>query len=249
MTPDFSLLEWAFALAAAFCSGFLVRTFGAGVGLTITPFLILAFSPTFSLGLIALLSCWSGLGAVPDLWGKWNPRYVLLFAPGVLLGIAGGVWLLTLLPGTGLKILIGVICLCLASWQTIVEIRGRPFEIPPLPAWQGAGFGFMSGLCSALANSGAIFLTPVLISQRLDKRALVSTIWILYSVMNPIKVAAYWRVSVVTADTFWASLVGLPALWLGLRTGARAQERLSGRAFNLCVLGIALGGSIRLLFG
>lgn len=165
---------------------------------------------------------------------------MLLFAPGILLGIAGGVWLLTRLPGTGLKILIGAICLCLASWQALVEIRGRPFEIPPLPAWQGAGFGVMSGLCSSLANSGAIFLTPILISQKLEKRALVSTIWILYSVMNPIKVAAYWRVSVVTMDTFTASLIGLPALWLGLKAGAWVQDRLSGRTFNLCVLSIAL---------
>ncbi len=245
--PAFSPFEWTFVLAAAFCNGFLVRTFGAGVGLTITPFLIFAFSPSFSLGLIALLSCWAGLGAAPDLWGKWNFRYVLIFAPGIVMGIACGVWLLTWLPGSALKMLIGVICLSLALYQTIVEVRGRAFEIPPLPTWQGAGFGVMSGLCSSLANSGAIFLTPVLISQKLEKRTLVSTIWILYSVMNPIKVVAYWQVAVVTADTFWASIVGLPVLWLGLRTGAWVQDRLSGRTFNLCVLSIALGGSIRLL--
>ena len=177
--PDFSMFEWVFVLAAAFCSGFLVRTFGAGVGLVITPFLISAFSPTFSLGLIALFSCWSGLGAAPDFWGKWNLRYVFLLAPGIIIGLAVGVWLLTWLPGAGLKLLIGAICLCLASYQTLVEIRGRPFEIPPMPAWQGGGFGVMSGLCSSLANSGAIFLTPVLISQKLEKITLVSTIWAL----------------------------------------------------------------------
>ena len=246
--PDFSMFEWGFVLAAAFCSGFLVRTFGAGVGLVITPFLISAFSPTFSLGLIALFSCWSGLGAAPDFWGKWNLRYVFLLAPGIIIGLACGVWLLTWLPGAGLKLLIGAICLCLASYQTLVEIRGRPFEIPPMPAWQGGGFGVMSGLCSSLANSGAIFLTPVLISQKLEKITLVSTIWALFAVMNPIKVVAFWQVSVVTMDTVWASVVGLPVLWLGIKTGAWVQDRLSGRTFNLCVLSIALGGSIRLLF-
>ena len=246
--PDFSMFEWAFVLAAAFCSGFLVRTFGAGVGLVITPFLISAFSPTFSLGLIALFSCWSGLGAAPDFWGKWNLRYVFLLAPGIIIGLAVGVWLLTWLPGAGLKLLIGAICLCLASYQTLVEIRGRPFEIPPMPAWQGGGFGVMSGLCSSLANSGAIFLTPVLISQKLEKITLVSTIWALFAVMNPIKVVAFWQVSVVNLDTVWASVVGLPVLWLGIKTGAWVQDRLSGRTFNLCVLSIALGGSIRLLF-
>ena len=242
------MFEWVFVLAAAFCSGFLVRTFGAGVGLVITPFLISAFSPTFSLGLIALFSCWSGLGAAPDFWGKWNLRYVFLLAPGIIIGLAVGVWLLTWLPGAGLKLLIGAICLCLASYQTLVEIRGRPFEIPPMPAWQGGGFGVMSGLCSSLANSGAIFLTPVLISQKLEKITLVSTIWALFAVMNPIKVVAFWQVSVVNMDTVWASVVGLPVLWLGIKTGAWVQDRLSGRTFNLCVLSIALGGSIRLLF-
>ncbi len=245
--PDFSTLAWAFVLAAAFCNGFLVRTFGAGVGLAITPFLIFAFSPTFSLGLIALLSCWAGLGAAFDLWGKWSTRYVLILAPGIVFGILCGVWLLTWLPGAGLKAVIGVICFSLALYHTGIELRGRPFDIPPLPIWQGAGFGLMSGLCSALANSGAIFLTPILISQKLEKRAMISTIWSLYAVMNPIKVIAYWQVSVVTADTLWASVIGLPALWLGLKAGAWVQDRLSGRAFNLCVLGIALGGSIRLL--
>ena len=114
--------------------------------------------------------------------------------------------------------------------------------------WQGGGFGVMSGLCSSLANSGAIFLTPVLISQKLEKITLVSTIWALFAVMNPIKVVAFWQVSVVTMDTVWASVVGLPVLWLGIKAGAWVQERLSGRTFNLCVLSIALGGSIRLLF-
>ena len=108
--PDFSQVEWGFVLAAAFCNGFLVRTFGAGVGLVITPFLIFAFSPTFSLGLIALFSCWSSLGAAPDFWGKWNLRYVFLLAPGIIIGLACGVWLLTWLPGEGLKLLIGAIC-------------------------------------------------------------------------------------------------------------------------------------------
>ena len=245
--PDFTLIEWCFVLAAAFCNGFLVRTFGAGVGLVITPFLIFAFSPSFSLGLIAMFSCWSGLGSAPHFWGKWNLRYVFLLAPGIVVGLAGGVWLLTWLPGAGLKILIGGICFSLASYQALVEIRGRPFDIPPLPMWQGGGFGVMSGLCSALANSGAIFLTPVLISQRLEKLTLVSTIWALYAVFNPIKVVAFWQVSVVTWDTIWATVVGLPVLWLGIKAGAWVQERLSGRTFNLCVLSIALGGSIRLL--
>ncbi len=245
--PDFSWVEWGFVLAAAFCSGFLVRTFGAGVGLVITPFLIFAFSPSFSLGLIALFSCWSSLGAAPDFWGKWNLRYVLILAPGILIGLACGVWLLTWLPGEGLKLLIGAICFSLASYQALIELRGKPFEIPPLPLWQGGGFGVMSGLCSSLANSGAIFLTPVLISQRLEKLTLVSTIWALYAVMNPIKVVAFWQVSVVNMDTIWASVLGLPVLWLGIKTGAWVQAKLSGRTFNLCVLSIALGGSIRLI--
>ena len=245
--PDFTWVEWGFVLAAAFCNGFLVRTFGAGVGLVITPFLIFAFSPSFSLGLIAMFSCWSGLGSAPHFWGKWNLRYVFLLAPGIVVGVAGGVWLLTWLPGEGLKMLIGAICFSLAAYQALIEIRGRPFDIPPMPIWQGGGFGVMSGLCSALANSGAIFLTPVLISQRLEKLTLVSTIWMLYAVMNPIKVVAFWQVSVVTWDTIWATVAGLPVLWLGIKAGAWVQERLSGRTFNLCVLSIALVGSVRLL--
>ena len=42
--PVFTPLEWALIVAGAFGNGFLKRTFGAGVGVTLMPVLTVAFS-------------------------------------------------------------------------------------------------------------------------------------------------------------------------------------------------------------
>jgi uncharacterized membrane protein YfcA len=63
--PVYSPLEWTLIFAAAFGYGFLVRTFGQGIGITLTPLLTLAFAPRFALGLLAFYSVLASLGMAP----------------------------------------------------------------------------------------------------------------------------------------------------------------------------------------
>ena len=245
--PAHTAIEWGVIFAAAFGSGFLVRTFGMGVGIALTPLLTLAFSARFSLGLIAFTSFLASLGMARDMWGLWHTRTTLLVFPGAVAGILGGTWLVARLPESQLRDVIGVLCLLFALHRLHAELARSSPEPPRIPLWLGALAGGLSGLSSALANSGAVVLSLFLHSQRLSKTTLVATLWALYFFVNPIKLLAYWQAGVIGAGTLWAGAAGLPFIWLGLRTGAWTHNRLPLRAFNLIILAIALAGSIRLL--
>ncbi len=245
--PEFTPLEWALILAGAFGNGFLKRTFGAGVGVTLMPVLTVAFSAKFSLVYLALCTTWVDLGIARQMWSYWDRRFTFIFFPGMVIGVALGGWTLTWISESALRALIGAICLAIALYQTIVELRGRPPEVPRLPVWIGICLGPFSGLSATLANAGATILMPIMVGMKIAPIRMIGTIWALFFLLNPMRVAAYWKAEALTATVFGASLAMTPFLWAGVRTGKWLQPKLPQKAFNLTVLSIALFGSLRLL--
>ena len=249
--PVYSPLEWTLIFVAAFGDGFLVRTFGQGIGIILTPLLALAFAPRFALGLLAFYSALASLGMAREVWSKWDRRVTFAVLPGQIGGVLLGVWIIALLPEATLRWCIGLLCLVFALHRTYVELRGRipPAKTRPLPLWLGTLMGGASGISSALANSGGVVLALFLHSQNFHKTVLLATLWIVFFVLNPFKVVMYWQTGILTTPTLVTGLIGLPALWAGLRLGARTHDKLPGRVFNLVILSIALMGSLRLLTG
>ena len=247
--PVYSPLEWTLVFAAAFGDGFVLRTFGPNIGLTLTPILTLAFAPRFALGLLAFYSSVASLGMARDVWNQWDRRITFAVLPGQLAGVLVGVWIVSVLPDAKLRSIIGLLCLSFAVHRVYAELSGHTPKSRRLPLWLGTIVGGASGVSSALANSGGVVLSLFLHSQNLQKTVLLATLWIMFFILNPLKVVAYWKTGILTTPALLAGLVGVPVLWLGLRVGAWAHQRLPGRTFNLIILGIALAGSLRLLLG
>jgi len=245
--PAYSPLEWTLIIVAAFCDGFLVRTFGQGVGITLTPLLTLVFAPRFALGLLAFYSTLATLGMVRDLWSKWDRKTTFAVLPGQLGGLLLGVWIVAVLPDSKLRWIIGLLCLLFALQRLYVELGNHMPKTRHFPLWLGTIMGGASGISSALANSGGVVLSLFLHSRNFQKTALLATLWMVFFILNPIKLISYWQVGVLTSDTLLTGVLGLPVLWVGLRVGAWTHERLPVRVFNLIILGIALSSSLLLL--
>jgi len=224
--PVYSPLEWTLIFAAALGDGFLVRTFGQGVGITLTPLLALAFSPRFALGLLAFYSTLATFGMAREVWSKWDLRTAFVVFPGQIIGVLLGVWIVSVLPDEKLNWIIGLMCLLFALHRIYIELRGRIPRTQNFPLWLGTIMGSMSGLSSALANSGGVVLALFLHSQNFHKTVLLSTLWVVFFILNPFKLFAYWQTDVLTISTLVTGLIGLPALWLGLRIGAWAHDKL-----------------------
>ena len=244
---DFTPLQWTLLIIGAFGNGFLKRTFGAGGGITLMPTLALAFDAKFALVYLALCTTWVDLGISRQMWHNWDRRITYIFFPGMALGVILGGWVLTWVPERELRIFIGGLCGLIAAYQIFVEFRGRPVKIPPIPAWAGIGIGTVSGMNSTIANAGATLLVPIMIGQNIAPRMIVGTIWAIFFLVNPLRVAAYWNAGVLSEAVVVATLLAIPMLWAGVRCGVWLQPRMPRRAFNLSVLSIALIGSLRIL--
>ena len=242
--PDFSPAQWVLICIGAFGNGFLKRVFGAGVGITLMPILAISFPAKFSLVFLALCTTWVDIGISRSMWDHWDRRTTFLFLPGMIAGIVFGGWVLTWVPEYELRVFIGGLCGLIAGYQIFIELKGRPPKIPTIPVWAGVGIGSISGINSTIANAGATLLVPNMISQSIAPRMIVGTIWAIFLLLNPLRAMAYWNAGILTRSVITATVLAIPLLWAGVRTGAWLQPRLPRRAFNLIVLSIALAGSI-----
>ncbi len=245
--PDFSALQWALIILGAFGNGFLKRTFGAGVGITLMPVLAIGFSAKFALVYLAICTGWVDIGLTREMWRHWDRRFAYVFFPGMLAGVILGGWVLTWIPEYELRMFIGALCMLIAAYQMTVELRGRPIRIPRIPVWAGIGLGTVSGVTSTIANAGATLLVPIMIAQNLAPKMIVGTIWAIYLFLNPVRVAAYWNAGILAADVVAATILMIPLLWVGVRTGSWLQPKLPRRVFNFLILSIAIAGSLHIL--
>jgi hypothetical protein len=244
---DFSPLAWALIALGAFGNGFLFRTFGSGVGVTLMPILTLVFPAKFSLVFLALCTTLVSIGLTREMWRLWDRRFTFIFFPGMVAGVLLAGWILLWISEPALRTLIGAACLTIAFYQMIVEIRGRSPEVPRIPVWAGVCVGPFSGMSSTLANAGATILVPIMVGQKISPHRIVGTIWALFFLLNPMRLGVFWNADILTPAVVTASLIMIPLIWAGVWTGAWLQPKLPQRVFNLSVLTIALVGSLRLL--
>ena len=105
-------------------------------------------------------------------WRQWNARQLRLILPTALVGILLGVWLISGMPDHSLREVIGAVALVLALLQ-LLFMRAR---IHVGHHWGvGSGVGALTGIVSAVANSGGTIIGPYLAGLGLSNAAVVAT--------------------------------------------------------------------------
>jgi uncharacterized protein len=245
--PEPSLATLAAAAAlAAFVTGFLRGSVGGGIGLVLTPVLSLALPAQSALGLTGFMLNLADPFILRHYWGQWDARQLRLILPTALVGILIGVWALSGMPDHRLRRVIGAVALVLALLQ-LLFMRAR---MHVGHHWGvGTGVGALTGIASAVANSGGVIMGPYLTGLGLSNAAVVATGAGALFTSNCLKVASYWSIGFLTWRMVWLSLLSSPLLYLGSRLGWRLNAYMPRRWFALALIAISLAGSIKLLLG
>jgi uncharacterized membrane protein YfcA len=232
---------------AAFVVGFLKTSLGGGIGLVLAPTLSLVLPPSTALGLVAPLLFLSDPIALRYYWRVWDRRQLLLLLPGTLVGVLAGAWVLSLLSDIALKRVIGLVALAFAVAQLVLGGRGRALFGASPPAAAGLVAGLVTGLASTIAHSGGLVMGLYLVSLGLPSARVVGTGAAVYIASDVFKLAGYWRIGFLDGNLLLAAVAALPFLVAGAWLGVRVNRRLPRRAFELALIAIAVGGSLRLL--
>lgn len=246
MDVPFPTLVAAAALAALVV-GFLKTSLGGGIGLVLAPTLSLLLPPSAALALIAALMLLTDPFALRLYWRMWDARQLRLLTPPMLLGVVAGTWLLSMLSAVALRRTIGLVALAFAVAQLTLGRGGRAvFGVTPRVS-VALAVGFLMGLGSTIAHSGGLIGGLYLVGLGLSSPLVVGTGTVVYAIADVLKIAGYWQIGFIDARLMLAAVAAIPALALGAWLGARANQRLPRRAFELILVAIAIAGSLRLL--
>jgi len=213
----------------------------------LTPTLSLVLSAPVAVALVAPMLNLADPLALRLFWGRWDGRQLRLLLPTVLLGVALGVWAISLLSEFWLKKTLGGTVLAFALVQLALRQRARPlFARPPATA-VSAAVGLTAGIASSVAHSGGLVLGPYLIGLGLGNAAVVATANAVIAVTNVLKLGGYWTIGFLTGRIVLAAVVALPLLAVGTWLGYRVNRWLPRWWFETALLAFAAAGSLRLL--
>ena len=227
---------------------FVTSGFGIGGGIMMTPLFILFLPPKFALGLLApLMLLISGTG-VRQYWGLWSVHSILVLLLLLWWGYAVGAYLLAEIPAVVVSKTVGILAISFAIIQFLIIDRPEWRDRLRPGTWQGVGFGFASGITTALAHSGGIIFSFYLLPHSRTKEIFVSTALFLFFTSGFVKIGTYAYYGILTFPILLLSLTLVPALILGSIAGKRLNRLIPNKLFLrlICVLVGAMG--IRLTF-
>ncbi|MDE2335172.1 MAG: sulfite exporter TauE/SafE family protein [Rhodospirillales bacterium] len=238
-----SALQLAGIAAGAVAGGFVSGFTGFGTALTAIGIWLQILPPPVAAMLVLVCSVAAQAASMPAVFRAIEPRRVLPFVlPGVL-GVPVGVWLLTELRPAWVRLGVGLL---LVGYSSFLLLRRQRESL----AWGGAAadaaIGFAGGVLGGLIGlSGAL---PTLWATlrgwpKLESRTVFQSFNL---TIGALALGAHVWAGMLTAPVLHASVVALPAVFLGTWLGVRAWYRVGERGFRTAIL-LLLGLSGMLL--
>ncbi len=240
-SPSLSLV--VLLMGIVFAGAFVTSGFGVGGGVLMTPLFIFFLPPKFGISLLAPLMLSISAAGVRQYWRRWDAVHILVLLPSSLIGIWLGTYLLAEISPVLVKKTVGILAVTFGSFQFFTVNRPEWRDRLRPATWQGVGFGFASGISSALAHTGGIVFSFYLLPHSRTKEAFVATTVFLFFATGLLKMGSYWYYDLLTFPILILSLVLLPSLIVGSILGKKLNQRISNRLFmRLISLFIALMG-------
>ena len=222
----------ALAAVAVFAGGFTQSVSGFGFGLVIMSVLPFAIGVPGSVAVVATLGFTVNVLVLSRVWRDLRWRGVVPLLIGAALGVPLGVWVLVSVDrGTVMGVLGGVLVVY-SLWQ-LSPWRAAPRSLSVL--W-GLPAGFISGLFSGAFSTAGPPLVLYTTLTTWTKDTIKAALQVFFIGTGVVQVTLYALEGVLTVETLWLDLAGLPALGLGVFLGARVSDRIDQVAFRRLIL-------------
>lgn len=249
--PDaFALFAFAqLALAGGIVFGaYVVRGMsGFGAGLVATPLLAFLFPmnvvvPTTALIVFLLFILLTLRDRHQVLWAEFKR----LLAP-TLVGVAGGLYLFSVLDNRLLLKLLGGFLLIYAAYMLISQWVGmKQIQLSTKWAWP---LGFLGAFIDSLFGGGGGMLVVIYMHARsvgkAEFRATLAALWFVEMIA---RIGGYTLAGFYTQGTLMLVAAMLPFMLLGTWIGEKINARISQAAFNRVLAGMLMLSGASLLF-
>jgi uncharacterized membrane protein YfcA len=238
--PDFLVTFTAFFLLA-FGKG----AFGGGLGVLGIPLMALTMPPLTAGGLMAGAFVIADMTSVPYLKpSTWSKPDALILVPTLLIGIAGGVWLIAVLNAHWIEIVMAVTTLAFAIHWFLKRGPVRPRSRSNAVA---AVAGLASGVTTMIAHAGGPPISMYLLAVGLPKTIYAGTLSIVFTFGNIVKLTPWLLLAPLGLAQWTLFILALPAIPLGIWLGWRLHNRLDAKTLFALCNGLLVVVSLKLL--
>lgn len=245
----FDVLEIIIGLLVGLIVGF-SKTGMPSFGIFGVALMALIFPAKASVGLLLPMLLTGDVFAVSYYRRKVVWKYLWGLIPWVVIGLAGGFFVLDWSDNRHLQLLIGVLVFILVLLHIGLTRMNERLETTISGSfWFSAIIGILVGFTTMIGNAAGGIMTVYLLSRRLDKNAFIGTGAWFYLFVNLIKVPLYASLGLITWDTLTFNLWMVPAIVLGAFIGIWAVKRIPEVWFRWLVLILAGLGGLRLILG
>lgn len=255
---DLATWQWLAAAAAAVLVGLSKAGFGTGAATLAVPLMAAALGPVLMLAVMLWVLIIGDVFSLVHYLDKHDRRNLFILVPGLLIGVSGGYlvlgWFLKLHDGeVWMNRLVGLFSVAFVVVQCYRALREQRLGVQSVPysprVWHGVGLGAFAGLTSTLAHAGGPVINLFLLPQKLDKEVFVGTVIKYFFIGNLVKLIPYFQQGLMTRQAVIVSLLLLPCVVLGTRSGVYLNRRFSDHVFRIVVYSLAFGIGLYLMTG
>lgn len=223
-------------LCMVFIAG-LIRGFsGFGFAVVAVPLLSLVLPPVMVVPTVLLLQFGISLDGLPAAWAQSDRRSLITLAVGAAMATPLGLWMLTLLPASSVRLVIaGIVALAVVVLATGRRLARTPDRAATL------GFGLLCGFFNGLAGIPGPPVIAFYLAAPFPPAAARSSmivLWMCTSVAGLVPLAAHGYVQRTELEL---AALGLPAVWFGSRLGTfifRRSRPTRYRHVSLVILAV-----------
>lgn len=227
-------------------AGFVKGAIGLGFSTIALPILVLGIGIKASLPLVLVPSLLSNVVVMRKAGGFVSAlkEYQVLFAMTVL-GVVGGVMILGAIETGSAAQVLGVFLVIYAAhslWRSNkMASWGRSLLVQ-------SSVGISTGVVNGITGSQMMPLLPYLISLDLPPQRLVQVSNISFTLSSLVMFVGLSQIGIMTMEALVASIVGTPAMYVGIVIGNRLQSRLSADSFRTGVILLLGSAGVILIF-
>jgi len=242
---DLFSVQWFLALAAVLVAAFIRGTAGFGFALILAPALLLILEPKSVVVLNLLLGFLSHIMVLTSSFRRVDLRRILPMSIGSLAGIPLGVFIITVISPSALKILIGGItvffAIPLAFGFTRTFRRERPI---------GGVAGFLSGVLNSSTSLGGPPVVLFMHNQKWPRDVIHPSLAAYFLFASVFTLVGLLISGLVHVDLVVSAASLSPALFIGVGLGVVAFRHVNERYFRILSIAIVFcSGVLAILSG
>ncbi len=246
--PEFTPLQWALALLAAYFSG--VSKAGlTGVGMLGVTFMAAAIPGRASTGVVLPLLIFADVIAASAFREHVHWAQIRRLAWPICAGVVAGWGLLMVIPDAGFRPIIGTMVLVMLVLQVVRQWFPRfDAALPHSPAFAWTA-GLLAGAATMVANAAGPIASTYLIILSFPKRQFIHTMAWLFLFVNLFKVPFGVHLGLINVGSLALNAALVPAVVAGLWSGRHLAEAIPAQTFQNLILALSALSAVWLLMG